>query len=98
MAVAPVLVARTLGRCSSSERMRAICRCWSTAIVDHRGRVEKLLAPHRRGVLLGPVQGRVGTTPYAAWAGRWGLVPAAAAALAVVAGFALAGGRRGAAR
>ena len=70
----------------------------ATAIVDHRGRVEKLLAPHSRGVLLGPVQGRVGTTPYAAWAGRWGLVPAAAAALAVVAGFALAARRRGAAR
>ena len=31
--VAPVLVARIIGRCSSSERMREILRCCSTAIV-----------------------------------------------------------------
>ena len=70
----------------------------ATAVIDHRGRVAQLLAPHTRGVLVGAVQGRVGTTPYAAWAGRWGLAPAAVAALALAAGFALAARRRGTAR
>jgi len=32
-AVAPVLVARIIGRCSSSERMREMRRCCSIAIV-----------------------------------------------------------------
>ena len=70
----------------------------ATALVDHRGRVVRLLAPHTRGMLLGSVQGRVGTTPYAAWAGRWGLAPAALGAAAVVAAFALAARRRPASR
>ena len=29
--VAPVLVARTIGRANSSERMREMARCWSMA-------------------------------------------------------------------
>jgi hypothetical protein len=33
MTVAPVLVARTMGRSNSSARMRLICRCWSIATV-----------------------------------------------------------------
>ena len=33
MTVAPVLVARTMGRSSSRARIRLICRCWSTAKV-----------------------------------------------------------------
>ncbi len=33
-AVIPVFVARSIGRPVSSERIRAICRCWSSAIVS----------------------------------------------------------------
>jgi len=48
----------------------------ATAVIDHRGAVGYLLAPHTRGVLLGQVQGRAGAaTPYAWWAGRLGLAP-----------------------
>lgn len=58
----------------------------ATAIIDHRGGVVAQLPPHTRGVLTGSVQGRRGTTPFAAWAARFGLWPlwalAAAAALA----------------
>lgn len=57
----------------------------ATAIVDHRGRVTAQLAPYTTGVLAGRVQGRSGVTPYAWWAGRYGLWPLLALALAVVA-------------
>lgn len=56
----------------------------ATAVIDHRGVVVRALAPYTRGVLEGEVEGRVGNTPYADWAGRWGLVPLAMAALLVV--------------
>ncbi len=57
----------------------------STAIVDHRGLVTHRLEPRQRGLLDGEFEGRIGTTPYAAWAGRWGLWPLFALALALVA-------------
>ncbi|HWH74387.1 MAG TPA: apolipoprotein N-acyltransferase [Methylibium sp.] len=57
----------------------------ATVVIDHRGVVTHALAPHTRGVLAGRVQGRVGLTPYAWWAGRFGLGPLALAALMVVA-------------
>ncbi len=57
----------------------------ATVVIDHRGRLTHELAPHRRGVLEGQVQGRRGVTPFAAWAARWGLMPLLAGALAVVA-------------
>jgi apolipoprotein N-acyltransferase len=57
----------------------------ATAIVDHRGRVTHALAPMTRGVLVGEVQGRTGVTPYARWAGRWGLGPLVALATAAMA-------------
>jgi apolipoprotein N-acyltransferase len=47
----------------------------ATVVIDHRGRVTHELAPHRRGVLEAQVQGRTGNTPFAAWAGRFGLMP-----------------------
>ncbi|NRF66093.1 apolipoprotein N-acyltransferase [Aquincola sp. S2] len=47
----------------------------ATAIVDHRGQVTAQLRPFTRGVLVGPVQGRAGRTPYAAWVARIGLWP-----------------------
>ena len=62
-----------------------------TAIVDHRGQVLAALPPLRRGVLEGQVQGRRGLTPYARWAGAYGLWPLVLVALATVAGVRLAG-------
>jgi apolipoprotein N-acyltransferase len=46
-----------------------------TVIIDHRGRVTASLPRHTRGVLVGEVEGRTGVTPYASWAGRFGLWP-----------------------
>ena len=46
-----------------------------TAIVDHQGRVVSALARDTRAVLVGEVQGRTGTTPYAWWVARFGLWP-----------------------
>lgn len=47
----------------------------ATAIIDHRGRVTHGLAPHTRGVLVGEVEGREGSTPYARWVATLGLWP-----------------------
>jgi apolipoprotein N-acyltransferase len=57
----------------------------ATAIIDHRGRVTHRLEPRQRGVLDGEFEGRTGTTPYAAWAGRLGLWPLFGLALALAA-------------
>lgn len=46
-----------------------------TAIVDHQGRLISALARDTRAVLVGEVQGRTGTTPYAWWVARFGLWP-----------------------
>lgn len=46
-----------------------------TAIVDHQGQVVSALARDTRAVLVGEVQGRTGTTPYAWWVARFGLWP-----------------------
>lgn len=56
----------------------------ATVIIDHRGVVTHRLEPHVRAVLEGQVQGREGTTPFAWWAGRFGLAPLWTLALAVV--------------
>ena len=55
-----------------------------TVIIDHHGQVTHSLARHTRGVLLGQVEGRTGTTPYAWWAGRLGLWPLWLVAVAVL--------------
>ncbi|WP_293999014.1 apolipoprotein N-acyltransferase [Sphaerotilus sp.] len=47
----------------------------ATVAIDHRGVVTHRLAPHVRGVLEARVQAREGTTPFAWWAGRFGLWP-----------------------
>ncbi|MGE5450991.1 MAG: apolipoprotein N-acyltransferase [Acidobacteriota bacterium] len=47
----------------------------ATMIVDQDGRIVQRLAPNTRGSLTGQVQGYEGVTPYAWWAGRWGLWP-----------------------
>jgi apolipoprotein N-acyltransferase len=53
----------------------------ATVAIDHRGWVTHRLAPHVRGVLEARVQGHEGTTPFAWWAGRFGLWPLVGLAL-----------------
>ena len=47
----------------------------ATVVIDHQGEVTARLAPNTRGSLQAEVQGMSGVTPYAWWAGRWGLWP-----------------------
>ena len=56
----------------------------ATVIIDHLGHVTRALQPHTRGVLEGTVQGRTGLTPFAWWAGRFGLWPLMVLALLVL--------------
>jgi apolipoprotein N-acyltransferase len=65
----------------------------ATAIVDHAGRVQAVLAPYRRSRLEGEVEGRGGLTPYAAWASRFGHAPLALGALGVLGVVAVVGRR-----
>jgi apolipoprotein N-acyltransferase len=57
----------------------------ATVVIDYRGQVTASLAPYKQGVLHATVEGRTGTTPFAWWAGRWGLWPLLGLALAIVA-------------
>jgi apolipoprotein N-acyltransferase len=66
----------------------------ATVIINHRGEVTHSLPRHTRGALSGDVQGRSGITPYAWWAGRFGLWPLWALGLAAL-GLALVSRRRG---
>jgi apolipoprotein N-acyltransferase len=63
----------------------------ATVVIDHRGKLTRWLQPHTRGVLEGTVEGREGITPFAWWAGRFGLWPLVLLALGLVA---LAASRR----
>lgn len=75
-----------ISRLRSLELQRPMLRATNTgatAVIDHEGRVTAMLAPYTQGVLLARVQGREGVTPFAAWAGRYGLWPLALAALAL---------------
>ncbi|MEO7106358.1 MAG: apolipoprotein N-acyltransferase, partial [Rhodoferax sp.] len=56
----------------------------ATVIIDHTGRVTASLPRSTRGVLVGEVQGRTGTTPFAWWVARFGLWPIWLIALAIV--------------
>jgi apolipoprotein N-acyltransferase len=47
----------------------------ATAIIDHTGRVTDQLPRFTRGSLTGVFEGRHGLTPFARWAGAWGLWP-----------------------
>jgi apolipoprotein N-acyltransferase len=56
----------------------------ATAIIEHTGRVADALPRHTRGALVGTVQGRTGTTPFAWWVARFGLWPLWILALAII--------------
>lgn len=57
----------------------------ATAIIDHTGRVTDQMPRFTRGTLTGTFDGRHGLTPFARWAGTWGLGPLWALCCAVVA-------------
>lgn len=80
-----------ISRLRSLELQRPMLRATNTGatvVIDHRGQVTHGLPPHTRGVLQATVQGRMGNTPFADWAGRFGLWPAWLLALAVLGGAA----------
>jgi apolipoprotein N-acyltransferase len=56
----------------------------ATAVIDHRGVVTHELPRLTRDRLEASVEGRNGITPYARWAGRWGLTPLWVGCLALV--------------
>ena len=56
----------------------------ATVIIDHTGRVTNALPRYTRGVLVGDVQGRTGTTPFAWWVARFGLWPLWVVSFAIV--------------
>ena len=76
-----------ISRMRSLELQRPMLRATNTgvtAIIDHQGHVMHRLEPFVRGALEGAYEGRVGTTPFAWWAGRWGLWPLFGLALMVL--------------
>jgi len=56
----------------------------ATVIIDHTGRVVQSLQRYTRGALVGTVEGRSGTTPFAWWVGRFGLWPLWLLSIAIV--------------
>ena len=67
-----------ISRMRSLELQRPMLRATNTgatAIIDHHGRVQAQLPRFKRGELNGTFEGRSGLTPFAWWAGRWGLTP-----------------------
>lgn len=67
-----------ISRMRSLELQRPMLRATNTgatAIIDHQGHVVAQLPRHTRGALTGQFEGRDGLTPYAWWAGHWGLRP-----------------------
>ena len=81
-----------LSRLRTLEFQRPMLRATNTgatAVIDHRGVVTRWLPPFQRGVLTGSVQGRSGLTPFAWWAGAFGLWPLIGLAAAVLASCAL---------
>jgi apolipoprotein N-acyltransferase len=81
-----------ISRMRSLELQRPMLRATNTGatvMIDHQARVRHALAPYTRGVLEGQVQGREGLTPFARWAGRFGLWPLALPAATIVLAFAV---------
>ncbi len=56
----------------------------ATAVIDHRGNVTHSLPPFTVGILEGTVEGRQGLTPFASWAGRFGVWPLGALGLVLL--------------
>ncbi len=56
----------------------------ATVIIDHTGQVVQSLPRYTRGALVGTVQGRNGTTPFAWWVGRFDLWPLWMLSIAIV--------------
>jgi apolipoprotein N-acyltransferase len=56
----------------------------STAIIDHHGRVAAALPTFTRASLVGVVEGRSGTTPYARWVAAAGLWPLVVLVMAIL--------------
>ena len=82
----------TIARMRSLELQRPIVRATNTglsAIMDHRGHVVAALPRLQAGVLEGDVEGRSGNTPFAWWAGRFGLLPLWALCALVIGGYGL---------
>lgn len=78
---------RLISRMRTLELQRPMLRATntgSTAVIDHTGRVVVELPRLTRDVLTAEVEGRSGTTPYAYWAGRWGLWPLVVCCVAVL--------------
>lgn len=87
-----------IARMRSLELQRPTVRATNTgatAVIDHQGHVVAALVPYTQGVLHAEVQGREGTTPFAWWAGRFGLWPLVLLAAVVSLWGALFGGRGG---
>ena len=79
---------RNISRLRALELQRPMVRATNTgatAAIDHLGRVTHELPRLTRGTLDATVQGRDGATPFARWAGRWGLWPLVLAALLALA-------------
>jgi apolipoprotein N-acyltransferase len=66
----------------------------ATVIINHRGEVTHSLPRHTRGVLTGSVEGRTGLTPFAWWAGRFGLWPLWILGFAIISIALYAGSKR----
>ena len=84
-----------ISRMRSLELQRPMVRATNTgatAVIDHRGHVVRALPPFERGTLEAAIDGRTGLTPFATWAGHFGLWPLFGLAVAVLLGSGL--GRR----
>lgn len=57
----------------------------ATVVINHLGQVTAMWPLNERGVLHASVQGMSGLTPFAWWAGRWGLIPLLLLGLAMIA-------------
>lgn len=78
---------RQISRLRALELQRPMLRATNTGAtvaIDHLGRVTHELPRLTRGVLEAEVEGRAGLTPYARWAGRFGLWPLALLCLAIL--------------
>mgnify|MGYP000146049167 CR=1 FL=1 len=56
----------------------------ATVVIDHRGVMTDALTTNTQGVLRAQVQGTSGLTPFARWAGPWGLWPLIGLAVVLV--------------